>query len=154
MRGCDDVAPSSAVVGGDDSNDSAVAIEACVENEISNGFNSNQIVWAGFSQGGVIALELGLSPDHKMAGIMALSTYVHDHQRLTERVGFANIETPILMAHGINDPVIPITRAITSRQTLLDLASPVAWQEYAMGHQVCPQETTHIGQWLNQIYQN
>jgi phospholipase/carboxylesterase len=154
MRGWYDIDPSSSVVGGDDINESAAAIKALVENEIANGLKSNQIVLAGFSQGGVIALELGLSTDHKMAGIMALSTYVHDHQRLTDRVGFANIDTPIFMAHGINDPVIPITRAITSRQTLLDLAYPVEWQEYAMGHQVCPQEITHIGQWLNQIYQN
>jgi len=98
MRGWYDIDPSSSVVGGDDINESAAAIKALVENEIANGFKSNQIVLAGFSQGGVIALELGLSTDHKMAGIMALSTYVHDHQRLTDRVGFANIDTPIFMA--------------------------------------------------------
>ena len=56
------------------------------------------------------------------------------------------------MAHGISDPMIPITRAITSREALLALNYSVTWQEYAMGHQVCPQEIADIAQWLNQIY--
>jgi phospholipase/carboxylesterase len=77
---------------------------------------------------------------------------VNDHERLAERVDFANVDTPIFMAHGVSDPMIPITRAITSRQALLDLSYSVQWQEYAMGHQVCPQQITHIGQWLNTIY--
>ncbi|MEQ8690881.1 MAG: hypothetical protein RIC89_08600, partial [Pseudomonadales bacterium] len=81
-----------------------------------------------------------------------LSTYVHDHEHLTDRVDFANVETPILMAHGLSDPMIPITRAITSREALLALNYPVQWHEYAMGHQVCPQEIADISQWLNQIY--
>ena len=69
---------------------------------------------------------------------MALSTYVNDHERLAERVDFANVDTPIFMAHGVSDPMIPITRAITSRQALMDLSYQIQWQEYAMGHQVCP----------------
>ena len=83
---------------------------------------------------------------------MALSTYLHDHQRITDRVGFANIDTPIFMAHGIGDPVIPITRAITSREALIKLAYPVEWRQYAMEHQVCNSEIEHISAWLNGIY--
>ena len=82
---------------------------------------------------------------------MALSTYVNDHERLAERVDFANVDTPIFMAHGVSDPMIPITGAITSPGTDGPVLS-VQWQEYAMGHQVCPQQITHIGQWLNTIY--
>jgi phospholipase/carboxylesterase len=152
MRGWYDIDPSAPLVGGTDIAVSAQAIKKLVEAEISGGFRAEQIILAGFSQGGVIALELGLSLDRKIAGIMALSTYVHDHERITDRVGFTNIDTSIFMAHGINDPVIPITRAITSRQALLNLAYPVEWHEYAMGHQVCPQEIAQISQWLNQIY--
>ena len=107
---------------------------------------------AGFSQGGVIALELGLCNNKSVAGIMALSTYVHDHERLVDRISFASIDVPILMAHGLADPMIPITRAITSREALLALNYGVEWHEYAMGHQVCPEEIADIGNWLNRIY--
>ena len=70
-------------------------------------------------------------------------------EHLADRVGFANVD-PIFMAHRVND-MIPITRAITSRRALMDLAYQAQWQEYAMGHQVCPQQITHIGQWLNSV---
>jgi phospholipase/carboxylesterase len=56
------------------------------------------------------------------------------------------------MAHGLSDPMIPITRAITSREALLALSYSVEWREYAMGHQVCPQEIADIAAWLNHIY--
>ena len=100
----------------------------------------------------VVNLELGLGYGERMAGIMALSTYVHDHERLVERISFASIDVPILMAHGLADPMIPITRAITSREALLGLNYRVEWHEYAMGHQVCPEEIADIGNWLNGIY--
>ena len=90
--------------------------------------------------------------DQPLAGIMALSTYLHDHENITQRIGLANVDTPIFMAHGLSDPVIPITRAITSREALMGLNYRIQWQEYAMGHQVCPQEITHISQWLASIY--
>ena len=83
---------------------------------------------------------------------MALSTYVHDHERLVERISFANIDVPILMAHGLADPMIPIARAITSREALIGLNYRVEWHEYAMGHQVCPEEIADIGNWLNGLY--
>ena len=152
MRGWYDIDPSSPLASNDDIRESVDTVNQLVDAEVARGFAYDQITIAGFSQGGVIALELGLAHPQRLSGIMALSTYVNDHEHLTERVGFANVETPIFMAHGVNDPMIPITRAITSRQALMDLAYPVQWQEYAMGHQVCPQQITHIGQWLNTIY--
>lgn len=152
MRGWYDIDPGAPLAGGEDIRQSCQAIAQLVEQEIANGMNANQILLAGFSQGGVIALELGLSYQQSLRGIMALSTYLHDHETISERLDFANVETPIFMAHGLSDPMIPITRAITSRETLLDLNYQVEWHEYAMGHQVCPQEIADIEQWLNQIY--
>jgi len=93
-----------------------------------------------------------LSARRKLRGIMALSTYLHDHEHIAERLDFANVDTPIFMGHGLSDPMIPITRAITSRETLLNLDYQIEWHEYAMGHQVCPQEIADIAQWLNRIY--
>lgn len=154
MRAWYDIDPGAPLAGSEDIKASAVAIANIVEQEIEVGIASEKIALAGFSQGGVIALELGLSFPQKLAGIMALSTYLHDHEQVTQRINLANVDTPIFMAHGLSDPMIPITRAITSRQTLLDLNYSVEWHEYAMGHQVCPQEITHIGQWLSSIYPN
>ena len=55
------------------------------------------------------------------------------------------------MAHGLMDPMIPITRAVTSREALTGLNYNVEWHEYGMGHQVCPEEISHIGDWLNRV---
>ena len=154
MRAWYDIDPGAPLAGGADIKNSVAAIRSIIAEEIAAGIPGERIALAGFSQGGVIALELGLSHNQPLAGIMALSTYLHDHEQITERIGLANVETPIFMAHGLSDPVIPITRAITSREALIGLNYRVEWHEYAMGHQVCPQEITHISQWLASIYPN
>ena len=154
MRAWYDIDPGAPLAGGNDIKNSVNAIRSIVEDEMAAGIPSKRIALAGFSQGGVVALELGLSFSQPLAGIMALSTYLHDHEQVTERLALANVDTPIFMAHGISDPVIPITRAITSREALIQLNYRVQWHEYAMGHQVCPQEITHISQWLSSIYPN
>ena len=152
MRGWYDIDPGAPLKGTEDIQASADAIAALVEQEVANGVPTEKITLAGFSQGGVIALQLGLSYREKLCGIMALSTYVHDHEHVAERADFANVDTSIFMAHGLSDPMIPITRAITSREALINLSYPIEWHEYAMGHQVCPQEIADIAAWLNQIY--
>ena len=83
---------------------------------------------------------------------MALSTYVHDHEHLADEVSFASVDTPIFMAHGQMDPMIPLARAVTSREALIGLGYRPQWHEYGMGHQVCPQEIADIGRWLNELY--
>ena len=80
---------------------------------------------------------------------MALSTYVHDHEHVGEEVSFASVDMPIFMAHGQMDPMIPIARAITSREALDALGYRIDWHVYGMGHQVCPEEIADIGSWLN-----
>ncbi len=152
MRGWYDIDPGAPLAGSEDIEASTAAIDALVQQECANGVPSEKITLAGFSQGGVIAMQLGLSHPQKLCGIMALSTYLHDHEHVAERLSFANVDTPIFMGHGLSDPMIPITRAITSREALLGLNYHVEWHEYAMGHQVCPQEIADIAQWLNQIY--
>ena len=152
MRAWYDIDPGAPLAGKSDIDASVHLVSEIVCQESAAGVPTEAIVLAGFSQGGVIALELGLGHNERMAGIMALSTYVHDHERLVDRVSFASIDVPILMAHGLADPMIPITRAITSREALLGLNYRVEWREYAMGHQVCPEEIADIGNWLNGIY--
>jgi phospholipase/carboxylesterase len=124
---------------------SAAAVERLLERERQRGIPPRRIVLAGFSQGGVIALHLGLRYPERLGGVMALSTYLHDPEHLADEVSFASIDGPIFMAHGLVDPMIPITRAVNSREALRQLGYQVEWREYGMGHQVCPEEIRDIG---------
>ena len=152
MRAWYDIDPRAPLAGTNDIRASAASIEELVEAEEARGIARSKIVLAGFSQGGVIALHHALRAEARFAGVMALSTYVHDHEHLADEVSFASIDTPILMLHGQMDPMIPIARAITSREALAKLGYRLEWKEYGMGHQVCPQEITDIGAWLNECY--
>lgn len=152
MRAWYDIDPRAPLAGAAEIRQAAASIGQLVERENERGLDTSRIVLAGFSQGGVIALHLGLRLPERLAGIMALSTYVHDHEHLTGEVSLASVDVPIFMAHGLSDPMIPITRAVTSRAALAALGYRVEWHEYAMGHQVCPQEIADISRWLDGIF--
>lgn len=132
--------------------DSQRAIEALITREKQRGIAPENIVLAGFSQGGAIALQSGLRYPEKLAGIMALSCYLPLAQTLAAEAHHANFATPIFMAHGNHDPVIPMALAAASRQQLLESGYAVEWREYQMAHSVCVEEITDIGGWLKKIY--
>ena len=149
MRAWYDIDPRAPLAGARDIDESAATVAEIVAEETASGTSADRIVLAGFSQGGVVALQLALSSRDRFAGVMALSTYVHDHEHLLDRVSFESVDVPIFMAHGLVDPMIPITRAVTSREALTALNYQVEWHEYGMGHQVCPEELRDIAGWLN-----
>ena len=151
MRAWYDIDPGSPLSGTDEIRMSAAAVQELVDVENHNGMPTDRIVLAGFSQGGVVALHLGLRAEYRFAGLMALSTYVHDHENVGTEVSFVSIDTPIFMAHGIADPMIPITRAVTSREALTNLNYQVDWREYGMGHHVCPEEHVDIKGFLERV---
>ena len=151
MRAWYDIAPGSPLSGTDEIRMSAAAVQDLVDAENNKGIPTDRIVLAGFSQGGVVALHLGLRAEYRFAGLMALSTYVHDHENVGTEVSFVSIDTPIFMAHGIADPMIPITRAVTSRDALTALNYQVDWREYGMGHHVCPEELVDIKGFLERV---
>lgn len=149
MRAWYDIDPRMGLnSGADDIAESAQQVEALIAAERARGIPSERIVLAGFSQGGVIAMHTALRHTEPLAGVMALSTYLHDHEHVAPELAFANLDLPILMCHGRFDPMIPITRAITGRETLLGLNFKVEWHEYEMGHQVCQTEIDDIARWL------
>lgn len=129
--------------------DSAAAVQQLITHQHALGIPYQRIILAGFSQGGVIALHAGLRYPHPLGGIMALSTYfplMDEASALTPE----NRATPILMAHGQYDPVIPLSYAAQSCQGLQRLGYAVNWQVYPMQHSVCADEIALIGRTIQQ----
>jgi phospholipase/carboxylesterase len=130
---------------------SQALIETLIGREKERGTKAERLVLAGFSQGGAIALQTGLRHPERIAGIMALSTYVPIAEHLPAEASAANRKLPIFMAHGSFDPVIPLARAQESGQLLQSLGYALEWREYSMPHSVCPEELADIGAWLKEI---
>ncbi len=114
-------------------------------------FPSNRILLAGFSQGGAVVLQTALRHRERLAGVLALSTYLPLHATLQAERSPANRDLPIFMAHGRYDDIIPLARAEQSRQVLGQLGYPVEWHAYAMPHSLCPQEIEDICAFLGRI---
>ena len=127
---------------------SQAGIGKLIARENERGIASRHIVVAGFSQGGAIALQAGLRYPERLAGVMALSTYLPLAGSLTEEASAQNKDVPIFFAHGSQDPVIPLPMAVTSRDKLRELGYKVDWHEYPMQHSVCMQEMADISAWL------
>lgn len=151
MRAWYDFVPHSETGSDDDIQTSSDAITAFMNNEMQRGIPSERIILAGFSQGGVVALYTGLRAKHRLGGILALSTYLHDVSTTESEQTDANLAIPIMMAHGTMDPMIPIMQAATSRENLIRLGYDVRWFDYQMAHQVCMEEITQIAEYFWEI---
>lgn len=112
---------------------------------------SGKIFLAGFSQGGAIVLQAALRQKAKVAGVLALSTYLPLHQTVNAEKSEESRQTPIFMAHGLYDDIIPIARAKLSREALEQQGYSVEWREYPMPHSVCPQEIADISAFLSRL---
>lgn len=127
-------------------------IESLIQNEVKQGIPANKIVLAGFSQGGAMAFFTGLRYPEKLAGILALSTYVSLKEKLANEASNANRDTPIFMAHGTFDSVITLETCSVSRQLLESLGYAIEWHEYPMAHSVCAEEIEDIAHFLKQVF--
>lgn len=130
--------------------DSTAMLEALITREEERGIDSERIVVAGFSQGGVIAINTVLKSQRKLAGLIALSTWM----ALTSAAEGDIFDTslPVFMAHGQFDPVIPMQFGKTSAERLASAGFDVAWHDYPMAHGVCPQEIGDISNWLVSVF--
>ena len=126
-------------------------VRRLLEREIERGIASDHIVLAGFSQGGAIALHLGLRFELPLAGILALSTYLVRSESLEQEAHEANRATRIFQAHGAHDPMVPLERGQEARDRLLAMGYDLYWQRYPMQHEVCWEEVQAIGGWLNEV---
>jgi phospholipase/carboxylesterase len=128
--------------------ESQAQINALIEREEKRGVPAANILLAGFSQGGAIALHTGLRHPRKLAGVMALSTYLPLAESLPSEGSAANKSTPVFMAHGLFDNVVPLMMGAGSMTFLAGLGYAVEWHQYPMQHSVCPEEIGDIGAWL------
>jgi phospholipase/carboxylesterase len=132
----------------DDLERSRQALEAWIRHEAASGVPFDRIVVAGFSQGGAIALYGGLQFEERLAGILALSCYHPLSRCIQERRSAANERIPIFMAHGTQDPVVPISLAEATVGALLEAGYEPEWRTYRMAHSVSAEEVHDIGRFL------
>jgi len=127
---------------------SQAEIEKLIAREKSRGIAAGNIFLAGFSQGGAVVLQTGLRHEERLGGMLALSTYLPLADTLIDEAGHAAKTTPIFMAHGQADPIVPYSLGKSSAEKLRDLGCRLEWKEYAMEHSVCMEEVGDIGAWL------
>jgi phospholipase/carboxylesterase len=128
--------------------ESAVAVQQLLDKLIAEGLSSEQIVLAGFSQGGVIALHLLARLPYKLAGVMALSTYMCVPDKLAAEANNSNKATPVFMGHGSQDPVVPLAAGQQAFHALKNQGFNVSWHDYRMEHSVCAQEVADMSSFL------
>ncbi len=136
-----------------DSGDIATSL---VRREQERGIAADRIVLAGFSQGGAIALHAALRYPEKLAGLMALSTYLplmsSFDSEVVDNPAAVNGDIPVFMAHGTFDPVLPMQMGSDSRDLLQDRGFDIEWHDYPMAHAVCAEEIAHIRRWLLEVF--
>ena len=129
---------------------SAALLRALIERENDRGIPSENIFLAGFSQGGAIVLHTGLRFGQQLAGIIALSTYLPLADSLEAEKSTDNQHTSIWMAHGVDDPMIPIALARRSEKHLTQSGYSVLWREYPMQHGISPEEIVDVANFLRE----
>ena len=136
--------------------DSAASLLQLIERERERGVDASRIVLAGFSQGGAIAMHTAMRVPQRLAGLMALSTWMPLASTIGEEV-VDNSESqprelPVLMVHGTFDPLLPLAAGQHAREIMQDAGFKVQWHEYPMAHAVCAEEISEIRKWLVNIY--
>jgi len=126
-------------------------LDRLIDNEIKHGIASNNIVLAGFSQGGALALHTALRFPRPLAGVIALSSYLPLADFVAAEQNKVNQDLPIFMAHGFDDMILPLAAAEISSEYLTRLNYSVVFKTYAMAHEVCFAEITDISTWIQRV---
>lgn len=138
--------------------DSAEALEQLIQREHERGVPYDRIVVAGFSQGGAIAMHTAMRFAEKLAGLMALSSWMPLEATIDREVMQSQEsqprDLPIMMAHGSFDPMLPIAAGQHARDIMQKAGFDVQWHEYPMAHAVCAEEIAEIRSWLVSIFSN
>lgn len=131
---------------------SQALLETMIAHERARGIAAARIVLAGFSQGCAITLLAGLRYRERLAGLAGLSGYLPLADTTAGERDSANHDTPVFLAHGRSDPMVPIARGMAARDALAALGHDVQWEDYPMEHSVCMEEVTALNRWLLQVW--
>ena len=132
--------------------ESQAAVEQVIAREVERGIQPRRIVLAGFSQGGAIALQTALRRNQALGGVIALSTYLALEDSLAREATRSSRGVPIFMAHGTQDPVVPLQLAEASAATLRTQGYEIEWHTYPMPHSVCAEEVQDISAFLERVF--
>lgn len=130
---------------------SMTAVNRLIAAEVARGVPARHIVLAGFSQGCAITLGAGVRCGERLAGLAGLSGYLPLADTTAAERSAANRDTPVFLAHGRNDGVVPLARGLAARDLLLAQGQPLEWHEYPMEHSVCIEEVQALQQWLLRV---
>lgn len=127
---------------------SVAEVERLIARERQRGVDSLRILLAGFSQGGAVALAAGLTHAERLAGIVALSTYLPIGARIEAQRAPIQGGLPVFIGHGAVDPIVPQMLGLAARQRLQAWGHPVEWHSYGMPHTVCAEEIRDLSGWM------
>jgi len=132
--------------------ESYALVEKLIEEQIALGIPSENIILAGFSQGGVISYYTALRTQHKLAGVLTMSTYMVFTDQLEQERSEANLNTAFFASHGTHDPVVTLDLGEHAVETLKKFDYVVEWKTYPMEHQVVMEQIQDIGAWINKCF--
>jgi phospholipase/carboxylesterase len=127
------------------------AVHGLIAQEMALGIAPERIVLAGFSQGAGVALHAGLHFKEKIAGILCLSSAMPGFESLIADMTLENVNTPIFLAHGDQDAVVPFAIGENAHKRLKSAGLTVEWHRYSMGHSVSGEEIIDISRWLARV---
>jgi phospholipase/carboxylesterase len=128
--------------------EAARRVEGLIAAEVARGVAPARVILAGFSQGGAIALHVGLRHPARLGGLLALSAYLPLAHTVAAEASPTGRGTRVFLAHGTQDPLIPLARARMTRDALAALGCPVEYHEYPIGHTVSDAEIRDLAAWL------
>lgn len=131
--------------------ESFAQVHALLDREVERGVPAQRIVLGGFSQGCAVTLGAGLRYGQRLAGLVGMSGYVPLADTTAAERRAANALTPVFLAHGRQDPVVPLARGVAGRELLQAQGQPLEWHEYPMQHAVCLEEIQALQQWLLRV---
>ena len=124
-------------------------LDSLIAREIERGIAPQHIVLAGFSQGATMALHTALRYPQALAGVVVLSGYLPLAASFATEAHPANAPTPIFLAHGTSDNVVPLRLGENTRVILERNKYVVTWRTYPISHSVCTQEIDDIAKFLS-----
>ncbi|MFT3928625.1 MAG: alpha/beta hydrolase [Myxococcales bacterium] len=128
---------------------SIAQVGALIAREAERGVPASRLILAGFSQGGAITYSLGARREAPLAGLVALSAYLPNVDKLASFATPASKKQPVFSAHGLGDPVVPLQIGQASAEAMRAAGYALEWKTYPMGHQVCAEEIRDLGNWMS-----